>query len=712
VENSESKDLTEIIEESSRWLRKAMRSSAGGCEVRKRVDAKLLETLWCPCRENSQAEPTWYSKDVVRSDLESETFKTGVFWENTCEWNFNDNCPQCFAGELLARNLLGPMGSFFQREEGKGAEDNPLLWVVAKLFDQLGECHFYRTLSGMQRDQPDYRVGQLLFRIPEAEYNRFKEEIADFSTLVLEREENEEVDYCLICNRDLVKKEEVTKLQKQIQVYDVSDIMEELSNEELAFLRKEFAEKNNKEISSQLSQKILSEATRVNYEQALARQQEQSGSGSRELDKMPVEPIEASAVRAVTRSAIERLERLFYGPANNRMPTGKLHKALSRLIREVKVRTGAEVDLLSKEEYWKLANYFVWLKALHPDLGSYTVRYASSYRLIPNGVQETNGSNQVKNPCFIIASKMLPSSRLLADARISLTQSLEPLEDYYVVKLATQAGQRSEFLRWIKIMGHEFSKVYTPLAYLLNPAKFQQFSHIRQKAVLEFANETFTLLDLWAVTGKHSKLPVNLEDFADTILIADALQRCCDLALKFEIIKDCSSALEHYLEHLQNDHDNIWEILHPRGEGINLTNNFENSAAFFNAIPKRLSSLYMEWFSLIVVVAMGNAIKNKDSMSPLFVELSSRIEIIGPVMLLKIGNWHSQKKLIENFYKKYPHGLMSPKYGTFLVLDKCGEALYGEIGLQNDYRLSDFCSVNISDYEFELTLRFPIGRSA
>ena len=432
-------DLVEIVAQSARWLRKAIRYSDERCEVKKWVDAKLLEALWCPRGKGGETDPKWICKDVIRTDLPSTP---DGLWEGTCEWNFDhDKCRrQCHAGGLLARVLLGPMDWLFkcekrEKREYKRRKGGPLLWVIAKLYDQLGGVNFYRSLSSMNCDDSEYRVGQFLFRIAEAKYDWFKERIADFSTLLREAEDKTEVDYCLVCTEDLWNERPEEEGSESVQPYNISSIMSIIDQTRVESLRKILTRGNNEEVSKQLSRRVLSPLTQRYREEEADRARCGTSNAPLGLNDMACEPLNNSKIRDIFDKATAEIEghNCFY--RGDTELGSSLEEMIERLEDSVRKKSG--IQLAEKAERWKLANYFVWLKALHKSLGSYTVRYAANYRLLPSGDYWTEeAQNRIQNACFVIASRELPSRPLLAAARVSLTHCLGPLEDYYAIRQA------------------------------------------------------------------------------------------------------------------------------------------------------------------------------------------------------------------------------------------------------------------------------------
>jgi hypothetical protein len=113
--------------------------------------------------------------------------------------------------------------------------------------------------------------------------------------------------------------------------------------------------------------------------------------------------------------------------------------------------------------FWKLANYFIWLSCLHPNLASYTVRYASNYRLLPPNVKKRGRAHSVvQNPCFVIASRALPSTKLVSAARVSLTHILSPIEDHYAERMIALRGEQDGIALVEERLGHEVIKAYRP----------------------------------------------------------------------------------------------------------------------------------------------------------------------------------------------------------------------------------------------------------
>lgn len=439
----ENLDLTEVVAESAVWLRKAMSNSGKKCQAIKLVDAKLLELLWCPYDKEWSSRWNW--KDVVRSDL-SELYAPDGRWKNRCEWIYGeDRCtyPKCKAGELLARVLLSTMDWFFHCESKNTADasgEGPLLWVIAKIYDQCAGTSFFRTLSGMERNEHNYQIGQLLLRIPEADYSWFEERIFDFSTLMIQKfEDKEELDYCIICKDTTLEKYDPNNYPKgYFKFYNAHQIINLIKKEkagELLDLREALESLISVEISEQLSQKILAKNTHDYLNELIQRKRQDNNSTPNFVNLLAVHHAfdKSHDVSDAIDKAKNALKKCFY---SDKQP---LKKKLISLIRVL--CKDNEKDLLEKvpdHDLWKLANYFIWLMSLHPDLGSYTVRYASNYRIMPDSDSK---EDCIRNSCLVIASHELPSKKLIEAARVSLTHCLGPLEDYYAKSLAKRIGE-------------------------------------------------------------------------------------------------------------------------------------------------------------------------------------------------------------------------------------------------------------------------------
>lgn len=455
--NWDGSDFIEVVAESAYCLRSAMSYAHSGCQVKKWVDAKLLEILWSPYGHPQASGEilSLFHKDVVRSEMSSFTPKK--LWEGSCNWEFGVNCPRCNAGGLLARVLLGPMDWLFECERKPSKDidnfgESPLLWVVAKLFDQFGGNNFYRTLSGMERDDSDYRIGQLLFRIPEVKYQWFQDHIADFSSLLREFEDKKEVDYCLVCTEELwQRKTDIGKFPRQFEAYQVSGIISALDGK-ATLLRNKLLAICSPQVSQQLSRLMLNEKTRHYWQDAMDIRSH-SANGIPDFDPPAFNELKDIALTFNDddlRNALERatneLEECFYdvpGFEDGKIVSRYLdddmevNKEIGKLVKQIDEKSGVSLQEKVENLYPKLANYFIWLKALHPDLGSYTVRYAANYRLLPDSDSSAEGSrDRLQNACFVIVSRELPSPTLIAASRVSLTHCLGPLEDYYAIDQA------------------------------------------------------------------------------------------------------------------------------------------------------------------------------------------------------------------------------------------------------------------------------------
>lgn len=708
-------DLAEVVTESAFRLRQAMRYSDGACEVKRLVDAKLLEMLWCPC--GSAGGPRWLSKDVVRSELRSLSLPQSI-WNEGCRCNFDPGqSSRCEAGSLLARVLLGSMDWLFECESksAKGQSiDDPLLWVVAKLHDQLGGVNSFRTLSGMERVADEYRAFQMLYRLPEAGYEWFTGRMVDFSALLLDAEERTEVDYCLVCQAV----EPPEDLANHIKVYRVDSIVDILRRERrIDELQKRLALFNSERISDQLSRSILTEDTRrYTAEERLRRRQQAGQDVNSWIDSTAV--TQALRTHREVEDAVNDSKAAFETCCfeEDGEVIGALRAELRTLLERVKATTSEQLaaKIHSGEvSIWKLANYFIWLSALHPDLCSYTVRYGANYRLMPTDSPGAGPKqDRIQNSCFVIASRGLPSSRLLAGARVSLTHCLGPLEDYYALKKAKHAGQRNEYIRWTKVMGHELTKVYSPLAEVLTPSVFRGLPVVDQSTVLDFAREAFAVGDMWAVTGKNEQT-VQVHELTDASTLKTALERCCEHAWKFNLIKQRASALRYFLESDSGAAAELRREFESGASRFAVTVDDKNATRWLASASRTWSgesNLAADWFGVVILAVVGNAFQNADSRYVVRVHVSFSPQPQA-VMIVKVQNVHNNDERRRHFIREHPEGLRAPKSGTFLVLDQCGEALYRAIGMQQAYRLAEYCSVEIGPTEASVTLRFPSGGS-
>lgn len=463
--NWKESSFLEVVAQSASCLRTAMSYAKDGCEVRKWVDLKFLEMLWAPCGHRDTS--ALFGKDIVRSELSGRTPKG--LWDKNCDWRFTKEgenpCPQCYAGSLLPRVLLGSMDWFFECEQEQNkriseSDESPLLWVVAKLYDQLGKINFYRTLSSMEVVDPDYQIGQLLFRVPEIDYEWFGRWIADFSTLLREQEGKKEVDYCLVCKEEHARwaKAQPERWPEQFWWYDVSEIMSMVDTSGLLNELKTFLSLNP-QTGEVLSKCILTPKTLEYREEALRRKREKPDEAGDIPSLLGAKEIRRAMSNGDVKRKFEqvkpRYEDCLYAVPDSGSGRGRpLPDALQRAIGELLADVSSKPEVTFKDPpetlYPKLANYFLWLNSLHPNLATYTVRYASKYRFArrededgnEDGSEDGNDQTPIQNPCFVIASSELPSSQLLAASRVALTHCLGPLEDQYAMVEAARAERR------------------------------------------------------------------------------------------------------------------------------------------------------------------------------------------------------------------------------------------------------------------------------
>ena len=735
-----SEDLTEVIAQGAHLLRRAMRAPQH-CNVRSLVDAGLLELLWCPLESPSAQSRPWLAKDIVRSTLaelpacneKGEPYTVNEQLHHVhCNFEPSEKCAQCDAHGILARVLLGPMDWFFERE-GKEDGKNPLLWVVAKLHDQVAGLNYYRTLSSVdmksenkKNEELAYSVGQLLIRLPEEDYDWFARHIADLSTWVINSERSREIDYCLICSLELSNTRE-TELAKHIDVYHAARVMEAVKGwckRRGGLMKALRALPYSEDTTRAFSRSPLSFSTHSRCrlsdktdktQRHLESKAENSGE-RKELANLDVNDIRfAKTLLSKAKRTLEdhffksnhQLEQEGISPEKKDRVVAELSRALKEFEYDLKNMIGP-TDNIELPELWKLANYFIWLSCLHPQLGSYTVRYAANYRLMPDDQRGAAGRrDRLQNPCFVIASRTLPSLPVVSAARVALTHCLGPLEDYYAMNRTADDARQTEFHRWLDVKGHEWTKVYKPLVQLLDSSVFHSLSSDGQDLVLDFAREAFIVSDMWAKTGKNDQ-GLRQCDVTDLDLLKSALKRCCEHAWKFYKIKQYARGLKTSLAEDPQAVEKCRNELEKESIAFDLDE--ESAIAWLRCASKGWrgeDNRAVDWFSLIVLTVVGNAFKHADPRKQVAtVKASFCIETV-PIMLLKITNVHHKKRNIQYFDEKYPKGLRSPQKGTFFVLDQCGEALYEAIGMKGAYELSRLCSVTIDRTDAEILLRFP-----
>ena len=699
------------------------------------MDAKLLEMLWCPC--GSSCDPKWLSKDVVRAELASLSAKDGKvksvneqLWAGSCNWQYDENeCPQCHAGGLLARVLLGPMDFLFECERNRG-HSSPLLWVIAKLYDQIGGVNSYRTLSSLNRSATNYRIGQLLFRVPEANYQWFKDHVADFSTLLRGAEDKTEVDYCLVLDKKLQDAAGKKEKELRFHIYDIFSIMDILDRiKDIRGLRRDLAKCTSADVSRQLSLQILSPDTlgyredafrqRKNDDQSIPlhlRRQEPALLG---LGKAP------KTVEKAIKDAQTALDQHFYPVPQSDVTAQHLRplpQALQTALKDLVKKVNKQADIKIKLDdvfLRKLANYFIWLGALHPNLGSYTVRYAASYRLMPVGNADAESKHdRIQNPCFVIASRKLPSSRLLAAARVSLTHCLGPLEDYYAIKQATQAGEQSEFKRWRDVLGHEQTVLLTHFEGQEVPKNPQaaQWWMAKAKQVMAYMNlwtggREAHYLKLWDGAGPQNEF---VECYT-TVWRKFLIRLCCDSLRTFAMEKKFRRMFDSVMDAGEKRIDSQVSL----ESGIQIE-------------PRDSASERMNinsWVTVIVMTLIGNALKHAAlfdgmTLAPSLRELYDARRVFDGVpkvclhrdthratLLVSVTNRCKEKrKDFDKASKLYAiRGNGEKPGGTFRVLSILGPLLYEACHLEESYEWSRFCHAPIfSDNELTLTVSIPV----
>jgi hypothetical protein len=229
--------------------------------------------------------------------------------------------------------------------------------------------------------------------------------------------------------------------------------------------------------------------------------------------------------------------------------------------------------------------------------------------------------------------------------------------------------------------------------------------------VLDVALEALTVADMWTATGKNHQA-VATNELTNAAHLKTALERCCEHAWKFHKIKAHAAGLESNLKNNRRSARHFRHELASAKRYFAISVDEKNSAAWGAGAQKGWQNdggRPAAWLTAIVLAAFANAFKNGDLHRPIEVTVSFPTDN-GSCMVLRVANACNVRSCKARFRAKYPAGLSSPKKGTFLVLDQCGQALYDAIGMHDDYDLSRFCSLTFHKGTAEVALRFPIGR--
>jgi hypothetical protein len=260
-------------------------------------------------------------------------------------------------------------------------------------------------------------------------------------------------------------------------------------------------------------------------------------------------------------------------------------------------------------------------------------------------------------------------------------------------------GEVSEFERWMKVMRHELTKIYSGLKDLVDPDEFLQHSSERQSFVLRSCQTVFDVGDLMTTTGKFdfdAGEQINAshkEGLHWVYLITQLAWRF------FRIEKQMTTT---------GSVDETWtETIAEFGRSHPITIDIDSTTAdhLSNWVGKP-----REWLALILHCALTNALKNSSkfpSMSEVTIRAWTEDKDTLHMMRFAVTNVHKSKNKSKQFLKAVTNVTQS-EGGTFYVLAQYGRSLFTSMGIRKDYRASNFMTGSATDKTATLTISLPI----
>ncbi|PIU62590.1 MAG: hypothetical protein COS85_18050, partial [Armatimonadetes bacterium CG07_land_8_20_14_0_80_59_28] len=324
------------------------------CRALTLIEEGRLEELWMP-REGT---PRWLWKDVVLPELRRPR-QNGL--DPACDWGRTKcfcapdaDSGECRAHELLARCFVAPLQTLFELPEG----GQDLLWVTLMLFDEHSGRYTFRTLSRFERDSDDEAALLLLYRIaetaygPEGIFDDKQGQILDFTDYIRRTESSHEADCCLL----LGENDEVQSGPGSfmaLPVFAVPDL--DAIRHRAANLRHELLEltRNRGEMLDDLARLIVDPQSKA---------------------AAPSTGSAGNVVRFMTEEVRTKIEECLYDERSSMHEDTEMHTW--SFLRDVHKHLAAgntaenqdESEGPSYSDRYRIVNYFIWLRALHPEL--------------------------------------------------------------------------------------------------------------------------------------------------------------------------------------------------------------------------------------------------------------------------------------------------------------------------------------------------------
>ena len=416
------------------------------CRALTLIEEGRLEELWMP-REGT---PRWLWKDVVLPELRRPR-QNGL--DPACDWGRTKcfcapdaDSGECRAHELLARCFVAPLQTLFELPEG----GQDLLWVTLMLFDEHSGRYTFRTLSRFERDSDDEAALLLLYRIaetaygPEGIFDDKQGQILDFTDYVRRIESSHEADCCLL----FVGDDEVQSgpgSSMALPVFPVPDL--DAIRHRAANLRHELLEltRNRGEMLDDLARLIVDPQSKA---------------------AAPSTGSAGNVVRFMTEEVRTKIEEYLYDETSSMDEDTKMHTRvfLSNVHKHLAAGNATEnqneAGSPSPLDPYRIVNYFIWLRALHPELRSYTVRYVPNYRV---RLQDERQDRPLLPSGIVLASRAGPSEALCAQAEVILSYVLGPLSDQYALKAWSKQAAQAEWRDMVRGVTHHIGNALLPI---------------------------------------------------------------------------------------------------------------------------------------------------------------------------------------------------------------------------------------------------------
>jgi len=433
-------------------FREALREDSK-CKVLDRIKEGNLSSLWDASNDNND-EKLWVWKDValnsipIGGDLHLCLNLTGE----------SSSCPSPVdiphLNEVLPRLMLPPTREVLFNED---TLRESIIWVTFMLFDEKAKkgegTYIYRNVMNIE-DDLSAKILSIMYRSPEigdlGHNSFFRDYCLDFSNMMRDQVQP---------NFTLVTSDNSEIHNKQLYSIQINSLIGKPNSH---FVGDERLREGGDD-------EIVSRASNLRNKIKIYLSSEKGNDIAKKLAKYSIDKLDIGAINEINelneKIGSDDLQLVFFKDSIDFEKTEQTPIAISLFIENElcniiisnihDVKQENKINEFTKsieQDRWKLANYFIWLVAIHPDLDSYIVRHVFDFR------RENEARRRIVRPSGIVVAVRANSdlSSIAARSEILIHELFSPLTSYYAWDNLVSSTKNSVLTDYAKGAAHGF----------------------------------------------------------------------------------------------------------------------------------------------------------------------------------------------------------------------------------------------------------------